>query len=161
MVRKQYTDTERTFVFEWADRWCQFVNLIYELLRSDRPTVPSIPTEIDEIGYQSLRFWFIDNKVPFLALWKDFCESQDWALDTSNDLIAEIRGAKQTLEPLLFDFYDFEDLNTLLRVCVIDNESDKMSEQKAWTSAMALLTLDTIAAEFVGWVCDRTSNSSA
>ena len=40
---------------------------------------------------------------------------------------------------------------------MIDDESGKMSEQKAWTSAMALFQLDTIAVEFVVWVCDRTS----
>ena len=161
MTKEQYTTAEHDFVLEWADRWCQFVNLIYELLRTDKPTVPSIPTKIDEISYQSLRSWFIDKKVPFLALWKDFYESKDWVLDTSNDLIAEIHDAKHTLESLFFDFYDFECLNKLIRVCVIDNESGKMNENKAWTSAMAILTLDRMAAEFVSWVCDRTSNSSA
>ena len=160
MPNKQYTIAEHDFVFDWADRWCEFIELIIDLLRTDKPIVPSIPTEIDEINYQCIRAWFIDNKLPFSALWKDFYEAQDWVLDASNDLIAEIRDAEETLEPLFDWFYNFEDLNTLLRVCRVDSKSGKMSEQKAWTSAMALFKLDTIARAFVSWVCDQIADSS-
>lgn len=149
MTSRQYTESEQAFVSEWADKWRWFYGLIFKLLRTDIPTAPSA---IDEISYQSLRSWFMENKISFLALWNDFCESQDWSLDINNDLITEIHEAKQTLEPLYFGFLDFEDLNTLLHVCMIDNESGQMSEQKSWTSAMALFQLDTIAVEFIGWI---------
>ncbi len=128
MDTNQYTAAEHDFIFEWAERWCKFFDLIYDLLRTDKPKVPAIPTEIDEINYQCIRSWFIDNKVPFSVLWKDFYEAQDWVLDASDDLITEIRGAEETLEPLFYGFYDFKDLTTLLRVCRVDSKNGKMSE---------------------------------
>lgn len=149
MTIRQYTESERDFVTKWADSWQVFFDLIFKLLRSD---VLSVPTEIDEISYQSLCGWFTDNRASFSVLWKDFCESQDWSLDTSNDLIEEIRDAEQTLGgPLFFGFFDFEDLDTLLRACLI-NDRGKRSEQKAREAITGLFLLDTMAINFVSWI---------
>lgn len=75
LIQKRYSKVERDFAFEWVDRWFQLVSLIIDLVRSDE-TSPSLPppTDIDEINYQRLRFWFIDHEEQFKPLWRDFYE---------------------------------------------------------------------------------------
>ena len=156
MNKKQYSDTESEFVFQWADRWCHLWKLIYDYLRTDDTSrSPSQPGEFDQISYQYLRSWFLDNEMIFLPLWKDFCTSRDWALDTSNDLITEIGDAEKVLENPFFCWYGPEDLNVFFRAYVIDAQSGQPNEKQAWTTAMDLLALDAIAVEFVLWICDR------
>jgi len=160
LSNKQYSDTQHEFVFQWADRWRQLFDLIYNLLRTDKPPAsPSLPTEHDEIRYQDLRSWLIDNEVTFLPIWKDFCTSRDWTLDTSSDLIVEIRNAEKVLENPFFCWYGPEDLIVFFRAYVIDKQSGRPNEKQAWTTAMTLLQLDVIAVEFVLWVCDEVGDN--
>ena len=155
MSRKQYSDTEREFIFQWADRWRHLVTLIYDFLRTDDTSrLPTLPGELDQISYQNFRSWFLDNEMVFLPLWKDFYMSQDWTLDTSNDLIVEIRNAEKVLENPFFCWYGPEGLVVFFRAYVIDSKSGQVNEKQAWTTAMTLLRLDAIAAEFVLWISD-------
>ena len=154
LIDSRYTESEKDLIFAWADRWCLFTDLVFKLFE---PNGRYMPTEIDETDFQSIRFWLADNKQRFLALWKDFYESQDWSLDTGMDIIAEIRDAEQTLEPLFFGFFQFENLDTLVRTCVIDSRSGTRSEEKVRESAAAVFRLDNIARDFVCWISDRTS----
>ena len=155
LSRKQVLYAEREFVFQWADRWCQLFNLIYDVLRTDKsPVLPSLPTEHDEIRYQDLRSWLIDNEETFLELWKDYSTSRDWTLDTSNDLIEEIRDAEKVLENPFLWFYGSEDLNIFLKEYVVGKKSGEPNEEHAWAIAMSLLRVDVLAANFVLWIRD-------
>ncbi len=59
--------------------------LIFDLVGTyEPPWSPPPPTNVDEIKYQSLRLWFIDHEPQFIPLWRDFYESQDWALHPGN-----------------------------------------------------------------------------
>ena len=146
----------KDFILEWADNWCHLRELIFDYLRTDDTSrSPSQPDELDQISYQNLRTWFIGNEIIFLPLWRDFCDSKVWTLDTSNDLIKEIEDAKKVLENPFFAFYGPEDLNVVFRVYVIDKQSGQPDKEKAWTTAMDLLTLDGMAVEFVLEICDR------
>ena len=160
LINKQYSDTEHEFIFQWADRWRQLFDLIYDLLRTDKPpTLPSLPTEHGETRYQELSSWLIDNEVTFLPLWKDFCTSGDWALDVSEDLIAEIHNAEKALENPFFCWYGPEDLKVFFQAYVVDKQSGRPNEKQAWTTAMTLLQLDVIAVDFVLWICDMDGNT--
>lgn len=145
-----FSNAEQDFIMEWADRWCRLEELIYDYLRTDDTSrSPSQPDELDQISYQNLRSWFLDNEMTFLPLWKDFCASKDWALDTNNDLIAEIRDAERVLENPFFCWYGPEYLGVFFRAYAIDSESRQVNEKKAWTTAMDLIRLDGLALEFV------------
>ena len=98
MSRKQVSYVEREFTFRWADRWRELTDLIFDLIHTDNTWAPSVPSELKEIRYQDIRCWLIENEKIFLELWKGFCTSWDWFLDTSNDLIEEIRDAEKALE---------------------------------------------------------------
>jgi len=156
-----FPTTKKDFILEWADRWCHLGELIFDYLRTDDTSrSPSQPGELDQASYKYLRFWFIDNEIIFLPLWHDYCNSKDWTLDTSNDLIKEIEDAKKVLENPFFAFYGPEDLNILFRAYVLDKQSGQPDEGKAWEVAMNLLTLDGMAAEFVMEIGDRTRDTS-
>ena len=155
-----FTATEQDFILEWADRWRGLSALIYDYLRTDDSSrSPIAPSELDQIDYQNLRFWFLDNEIIFLPMWKDFCDSGEWVLDSSNDLIEEIRDAEKVLENPFFAFYGPEDLNLLFRAYALDKKSGLPNEEKAWATAIDLLTLDGMAAEFVMWVRNGTRDA--
>lgn len=90
-----------------------------------------------------------------MPIWKAYYMKKDWVLDSSNDLIEEIRDAEKVLENPFFAFYGPEDLNVFFRAYVIDKQSGQPDKKRAWSTAMNLLTLDGIAAEFVMEVCGR------
>ena len=115
MSRKQISYTERDFVFRWADRWRQLSDLIFDLMHTDNSWAPSSSDVIDEIRYHELRSWLVANEVTFLPLWKDYYSSKDWTLDTSNDLIEEIRNAEKDLKNPFLWFYGPVDLNVFFR----------------------------------------------
>lgn len=155
-----FSTIEQDFILEWADRWHGLFGLIFDYLRTDDISrSPISPAELDQIDYQNLRSWFLDNEERFLAIWKSYYMKMDWVLDSSNDLIEEIRDAEKVLENPFLAFYGPEDLNVLFRACVLDKQSGLANEEKAWDVAMNLLTLDGMAAEFVMEVGDITQGA--
>tara|TARA_B100000315_G_C14201250_1_gene417771 strand:+ start:115 stop:588 length:474 start_codon:yes stop_codon:yes gene_type:complete len=152
--------TEEDFILEWADRWCHLRELIFNYLRTDDTSrSPGQPGELDHISYQYLRAWFLDNENMFLQIWKAYYMKRDWVLDSSNNLVEEIRGAEKDLENPFFCFYESEDLNVLFRACVLNKQSGQPSEERACTTAMGLITLDAMAAAFVMEVRDGTADA--
>ena len=73
MDKKLYSSTEQELVSDWADKWFELSYLINKLIWTDDPpwTTPP-PTELDELEYQRLRFWFIDHQEQFIPIWEDF-----------------------------------------------------------------------------------------
>ncbi len=54
IYRKQYSTAECDFVVEWADRWFQLNQLLYDLFKfNETPSPP--PPKVVELNYQSLR----------------------------------------------------------------------------------------------------------
>ncbi len=159
LIEKRYSLAEREFVFQWVDRWFQLVSLIYDLIRHDRsPPSPPPPTELDEINYQSLRFWFIDHEEQFKPLWKDFYESQDWALQPGDDDIMDMPDADKYLENPFFFCYRPENLYRLVRELDMQSGIDlwEPSEHRAWTAAMELLQMDKRVVQFFEWIDEHT-----
>lgn len=155
MVEKMYSVKEQNFVYDWADRWRGLFDMIFDYLRTDDTSrSPISPADLDQVDYQNLRSWFLDNEEMFLSIWSSFCTSRDWALDTNKDLIAEIKDAEDVLKNPFFTFYGPEDLYVFFRAHRIDKQAGEPDEKKAWEMAMDLLTWDAIAAEFVNWKSD-------
>ena len=135
------------------------VRLIYDLVGTDeQPYSPPPPTEIDEINYQSLRFWFIDHEEQFKPLWRDFYESQDWALEPGDTEIADMPDADKYIENPFFFCYRPETLYRLVRELDIQSGIDlwEPSQQRAWTAAIELLQIDGRVVEFFNWARERT-----
>jgi len=161
--QKQYSAAEHEFVFQWADRWFQLVDLIFELVRTDRsPPSPPLPSELDEINYQRLHFWFIDHEPQFIPLWKDFYESQDWALHPGDDEIAYMPDADKFIENPFFFCYRPENLYRLVQELDIQSGIDlwEPSEHRAWTAVMELIQMDTRVVEFFKWIDERIDETA-
>lgn len=102
---------ERKLVDEWTEKWLALIELINNVTGIDEPPFsPPLPTEIDEITYQSLRFWFMDHEAQFVPLWKEFYESRDWH-SLCQDIDEEL-PRKYVDNPFLF-FYEPENLYRL------------------------------------------------
>lgn len=133
--------------------------LIYDLIRFDRsPPSPPPPTELDEINYQSLRFWFINHEEQFKPLWRSFYESQDWDLYTDDNESTDIPNADEFLENLVFCCYRPDNLYRLVRELDIQSGIDiwEPSEHRAWTAVMELLRMDAVIVKFHNWIYDQT-----
>ncbi|MFC1906080.1 hypothetical protein ACFLWJ_01180 [Chloroflexota bacterium] len=75
MSNEAYTKEEKQVVKDWAVNWLKFFELLNGVTGNDKmPYNPTTPTDEDEITYQRMRLWFLDNELKFLPLWKDFCE---------------------------------------------------------------------------------------
>lgn len=144
-----YVETDNEFVDTWAERWCNLVDLIYETIRTDKSViVPSQPGIEEEIRYQTLRSWLIENEASFLPLWKHYYQSQDWTLDASQDITQQIHDADKCLENPFAAFYIVESLDRLLH-CISGSSARYPTGNQAWNAAMVLLKLDSLALSFV------------
>lgn len=132
--------------------------MLWDLLSFDETPSPPPPTELDEINYQGLRFWFIGHESQFRPLWRDFYRSQDWVLRPDGDLIAEIRDAENDLEKASSCWYGPENLYQLVHALDIQSGIDiwEPSEHRAWTAMMDLLQMSTVIVEFYTWINERT-----
>jgi len=133
--------------------------LIIDLFATDeQPWLPPPPTDLDEIKYQNLRFWFIDHEPQFIPLWRVFYESQDWALQPGDTEIADMPDADKYIENPFFLYYRPENLYRLVQELDIQSGIDlwEPSQQRAWTAAIELLQIDGRVVEFFNWVRERT-----
>ena len=74
------------------------VRSLIETIRTDKPdTLCSKPSQLDELRYENLRLWFIDNEPQFLPFWKKYAQSQNWSLDINENLIQQIHDGEKHL----------------------------------------------------------------
>ena len=93
-----YSETDIEFIEEWSDRWCALFDLLIETIRTDKPdTLCRIPSQLDELRYENLSSWFIDNEPHFLPLWREYTKSQNWSLDINENLIQQIHDGEKHL----------------------------------------------------------------
>lgn len=110
MDQTTYASAERKLLEEWTGKWLGLIDLINNVTGTDQPPwSPPPPAEIDEISYQSLRFWFMDHEAQFLPLWKEFYESRDWYPAEPKDNDEEDLPQKYLGNSFLF-FYEPENL---------------------------------------------------
>ena len=142
-----FSENEIEFIDEWSDRWCALFDLLIETIRTDKPdTLCRKPSQLDELSYENLSSWFIDNEPQFLQPWKKYTQSQNWSLDIEANLIQQIHDAKKHLNNPFSPFYSTNSLDDLLHY-IADSKDCYPTEKQAWDTAMALLNVSSLAAE--------------
>ena len=151
----EYLDTDIALIEIWEDRWQCLSHLIFEIVRTGKPTEDDrVPTPVEENLYQKLRSWFIENEINFLPLWKEYYQSLDWALDIEGDIFSQMRDAEKHLENPFLAAYWAHNLEELLHY--ISRSSERYpTEKEAWDFAMILLMLNRIAYSFVNDYLDN------
>jgi len=148
-----FSETDIEFIEEWADRWCELFDLLFEAIRTDNKpaSLYGKPNQLDELHYKDLSSWFIDNELHFLPIWKKYTESQNWSLDISENLIQQIHDGEKDLENPFRALYSVKSLDDLLHY-IADSKDCYPTEKEAWSVAVALLNASSMAAEFVGGI---------
>ena len=149
-----FSETDIEFVEEWADRWRDLFDLLFEAVRTDNKpgNLYRKPNQLDESRYTYLRSWFVAHESQFIPLWREYTKSQDWSLDISEDIIQEIRDVETLFDDLFGLIYAHESLDDFLHN-TSDSKDCYPTETQAWSVATALLQLDLLAAEFVINTC--------
>jgi len=158
LIAKKYSVIEHNFIYDWTDRWFQLGTLLLDLFRFDETPSPPPPTEIEEINYQNLRFWFVDHEAQFIPLWRDFYQSQDWALHPGDEEIADMPDGEEYIENPFFCCYRPENLYRLVQELGIQSSIDiwEPSDQYSWEVTMKLLDMSKRVVEFYKWMQSRT-----
>ena len=151
MAKKLYSPKEQDIVFEWGEKWLELVGLINEVTGTDEP-----PSDLEELRYQSLRFWFMDHQAEFLPLWADFYKCQEWASSQSCDTedIADPEDIDKYDKNPFFYFYEPENLYHLAQQLDLQSGIDlwEPSEYRASMMRPILIRTGEIMVEFVDWV---------
>lgn len=161
MNRKLYSTANRDLVYEWSEKWLALIELINNVTGTEQaPWSPPPPTELQEMEYQRLRFWFIDHQAQFIPLWREFYESQDWAYPLNN---ADEDGdfPQKYLENHFLCFYEPENLYRLTQQLELQSGIDiwEPSEHVASMIRPVLIRLGQLMIEFIDWVDERADEN--
>ena len=150
MIKKKYSIAEHDFVVEWADRWFQLNQLLWDLFRFHETPSPPPLTEIQELKYQGLRCWFIDHELQFIPFWQDFWES----LHPGDKETADIMNADDIIETLSSFCYHPENLYRLVYGLGIQSEIDHWlpNEERAWKKMLDLTQISCLVTAFTHWI---------
>ncbi len=158
MRPRLYSQAESELVFDWSGKWIELVKLTNEVTGSDEPPVKP-PADLDEIRYQSLRFWFMEHQEQFVPLWRDFCESQSWTAgqECNTEDISGLEDIDKYLEnPFLF-FYKPDNLYQLARQLGLQDGVDiwEPDEHVAGMIRPVLIAMGRRTIEFIDWIDRR------
>ena len=156
---KPYSSTERDLVSDWSEKWLEFISLINEVTGTDEPPwSPTPPTDLDELRYQSLRFWFIDHQEQFIPLWKDFYKEWASCQDYDNEDIADLEDIDKYLENPFLYFYEPENLYRQAHQLALQGGIDiwEPSEYRASVIRPIIIRIGEIMIEFEDWIDERT-----
>jgi len=162
MVNKLYSNVDRELVFDWSEKWIKFIGLINDVTGTDEPPwSPPPPEELEELQYQSLRFWFMEHQAKFIVLWDDYY--REWApeQDYNNEDIADLEDIDEYLNnPFLF-FYKPENLYQLARQLALQSGIDmwEPSEYRVSVIRPVIIRMGRIMIEFMDWISERTCES--
>ncbi|MFC2007647.1 hypothetical protein ACFLVB_03520 [Chloroflexota bacterium] len=158
MNKKLYSSTQRNQVYDWIDRWFELTMLIIEVTCTDEPpfSVPP-PTELDEIDYQRLHFWLSDHEAPFVQLWQDYYNCQEWAIQQEHD----DSGADKLTKNPFSCCYQSENLYQLAQELDMQSGKDlwEPNDYRARTAFGLLINMGERMVEFLDWVDERTEES--
>ena len=154
MNQRLYSIKSCDLVDEWAEKWLALIELINNVTCTHEPPwSPPPPAEIDEITYQSLRFWFMGHEAQFVPLWKEFYESHDLRTPKPKDDSEEDFPKKYLDNPFPF-FYEPENLYCLAQH--LDLQSGiriwEPSEYRARIIRPIFIRLGELLLEFLDWI---------
>jgi hypothetical protein len=158
--KKLYSSTEPELVSDWADKWFELSYLINGLIWTDDPpwTTPP-PTEVDELEYQRLRFWFIDRQEQFIPIWKDFynCKKRVCTEGLIIENVEEFLDTDEFIKNPFHLFYRAENLHRLAQQLELQSGVDiwEPSHNHASATMSLIIFLGKIMIELIDWVDER------
>lgn len=135
-------------------------HLINDLIWTDDPpwTTPP-PTEVDELEYQRLRFWFLDHQEQFVSLWVGFCKSLKGIADEypSMENTQESPNTDELINNPFHLFYTAENLYLLAQHLELQSGVDIWEPSNHYASTTMSLTILLGKAMFklMDWVDER------
>ncbi|MBI2850135.1 MAG: hypothetical protein HYX80_03725 [Chloroflexi bacterium] len=160
MAEKRYTQAEADFIFDWGSNWSEIADLLLSLFSHfGSPPFSPPPADLDDSKYRSLSAWFKEHEQQFIPLWKDFYESQDWALQPDDEELSDMPDTADYIRNPFHFAYRLENLSSFTHEFEsrswVENETTKSIERRAWTAGIDLVTMSARVVEFYKWICDR------
>ena len=152
MNGKPYSLDQKYSAIDWADKWFELGMLIIKVTSVDEPPYSApLPSELDEINYQRLRFWLKDHEVQFAPLWQDFYTSQDWAIKDN------IEEKDDLLKNPFSCLYAPENLYQLVKEFDLQSgiEIWEPSKHRANEANSFIIHMGKRMLEFVDWIDER------
>jgi hypothetical protein len=77
-----YSSIQKQLVCNWNDKWYEMSKLILDELFTKKEVEWSLRprSDVDELLYLRLRFWFIDHETKFLPIWRSYVSCGAWEL---------------------------------------------------------------------------------
>ena len=160
MYKKLYSFADQCLIDDWADKWFELSNLINGIIWTDDPprTTPP-PTEIDELEYQRLRFWFIDHQKHFIPIWTGYYNyrSRVHTKDFIIENLEEFLNTDEFIKNPFHLFYRAENLHRLAQQLELQSGVDiwEPSHNYASASMSLIILLGKIMIEIIDWVDER------
>lgn len=164
MSKKLYSSPEQELVYDWSEKWLELISLINNITGTDEPpSSPPPPTDLEELHYQSLRFWFIEHQEQFVPLWENFYTCQEWASHEGYDDkdITDLEDIDEYLQNPFSFFYEPENLFRLAQQLDLQSGIDiwEPSEYRASMIRPIIIRMAEIVTEFTDWITERTCES--
>jgi len=152
-----YTYVESMLVHLCRENFIDLAILInYVTGTNEPPYSPPPPSEMDEIEYQRLRFWFFDNKKQFVPLLQEFYRTQVYCnCAGSNSVFTDDSELSiRYRENLLLFFYEPENLYQLAKQLGLQSGEDiwEPSEKENCYVRRLCLAVAQKMVEFDEWV---------
>ena len=129
-----YTQVESELAHLCRENFVDLAVLINNVTGTNEPPYsPPLPTEMEEIEYQRLRFWFFDNQRQFVPLIREFYRTHVYS-HNPEEFISDSELPIRYQENLLLFFYEPENLYQLAKQSAV---KDKLTW---WTSGCLYLT---------------------
>jgi hypothetical protein len=160
LYKKLYSFADQCLIDDWADKWFELCTLINGLIWTDDPpwTTPP-PTDVDELKYQRLRFWFIDHQEQFTPIWADYynCKSRVCTEDFAIKNVEEFLDTDEFIKDPFHLFYRAENLHGFAQQLELQSGVDIWEPSHNYASAtMSLIIfLGKIMIELIDWVDER------
>jgi len=160
LYKKLYFFADQCLIDDWTDKWFELCIFINGLIWTDDPpwTTPP-PTELDELEYQRLRFWFIDHEKYFIPIWVDFynCKKRVCTEGLIIENVEEFLGTDEFIKNPLHLFYRAENLHRLAQQLELQSGVDiwEPSHNYASETMSLIILLGKIMIELIDWVDER------
>ncbi len=153
---RAYSPAEQDLIYDWSHNWLQLIELINNVTGPGQPPSSPLPTELEELEYQRLRFWLIDHQAQFTPLWIEFYQSHDWAYAKSVPNQPDDFPPKYSDNHFLY-FYEPEDLYKLAQQLGLQSGVDiwEPNENGASMIRPLLIRLGQLMIEFMDWMDER------
>ena len=157
MDKKLCSFADQCLIDDWIDKWFELSHLINDLIWTDDPpwTTPP-PTEVDELEYQRLRFWFIARQEQFTPIWADYYnyKSRVCTEDFTIENVEKFLDTDEFIKNPFHLFYGAENLYRLAQQLELQSGVGIWEPSHYYASATMslIILLGKIMIELIDWV---------